>query len=148
MTQNFGFNMRLYFNMQKNYCCQTFNVIIKVNIKFYLPGWHWALCHVPLMEGCFSGLLTAPKPLRQNPLSLQGCETYSRSSSHMSPGPDIKGKRRELTAVVCCILQIKWKEHKTTLTVSASITSLKFLFPTILFFIALTASLGLQREEF
>lgn len=32
---------------------------------------------------------------------------------------------------------------KTKLTVSASITSLKFLFPAILFLMALTASLGL-----
>lgn len=31
-----------------------------------------------------------------------------------------------------------------TLTVSASMTSLKFLFPAILFFMALTASLGLE----
>lgn len=35
---------------------------------------------------------------------------------------------------------------KTKLTVSASITSLKFLFPAILFLMALTASLGLQEK--
>lgn len=34
-----------------------------------------------------------------------------------------------------------------TLTLNASMTSLKFLFPRILFFIALTASLGLQTEQ-
>jgi len=34
-----------------------------------------------------------------------------------------------------------------TLTLKASMTSLKFLFPRILFFIALTASLGLQTEQ-
>ncbi len=33
------------------------------------------------------------------------------------------------------------------LTLKASITSLKSLFPSILFFIALTASLGLQTEQ-
>lgn len=37
---------------------------------------------------------------------------------------------------------------KIIFTVSASITSLKFLFPTIRFFIALTASLGLKRDTF
>lgn len=34
-----------------------------------------------------------------------------------------------------------------TLTLKASMTSLKFLLPRILFFIALTASLGLQTEQ-
>lgn len=102
------------------------------------------LCPEEPLGRCFQAGLSGPKHSPQSLWWTRRCEICVRSSSHRPPTTAAKPEEgfQRLCERLCEIRHIS-----LTLTLKVSRTSLKFLFPSILFFIALTASLGLQTEQ-
>lgn len=110
-----------------------------------VPVWGWEPYHAEHWVDYIWEEWNGPGPLQQNPVTPPAPGTGVHSSSHRPQGP-VWQKLSFMMRLKSNTFRFYINEmFKHWLTVRANMISLKFLFPTILFLIALTASLALEE---